>query len=640
MSYSNKENIDDTQILIDQEEVLEFVKQLKLMNKQFISQIKQLIREKEEYKFLIQELQSQLQRKCEQLQQQEMIIQECELQLESCRSNYEEQINRLEVELKMNQMIFQIELSQQKQEIVDLSDKLKSTQQGYSTTVATSFLQTSFNQKQDSLFKDSHTLESVGQTEGEYSIMSNKNKGQQKMLKIIQDPISNLKKQKDLIKREITQWQDEFLKKEGRPPSINDKQSISTKFYHYTILKKQLNDRSTVIQDSTDCKNIGIQCNLIDASQILQLQEQIKQKTNDLKRMSFQLEDLKGKVKVYCRVRPSNNLDKLKDCELQFIDEQHISLKQKIFNFDICFNQQSTQKDVYEEIQQSLQAIFHGYNLCIFAYGQTGSGKTYTMFGTQQQPGVIPNLIEDIYTYIKKNNLDCSIIVSSLEIYKENIIDLLNDQQSSQTLELKENVNGQVFVQNLTNIKVQSMYELMNLIEFASSKRRQSLTEMNDCSSRSHMCTQLVIETFNKSIQQKFISRVNLIDLAGSERCNKSRLKQNQLEEAKYINKSLSALNDVMIALSTKSNFIPYRNSKLTYLMRDSLGGNSKTIMIINISPSFINLDESMSSLQYGQKVKQIINQPIKNLEPVEQLKKIQKVCNQHDENAQLRQQK
>ncbi|CAD8169825.1 unnamed protein product [Paramecium octaurelia] len=640
MSYSNKENVDDTQILMDQEEVLEFVKQLKMMNKQFITQIKQLIREKAEYKQLIQELQSQLQRKCEQLQQQELIIQECELQLESCRSNYEEQVNRLEVELKLNQMVFQVELSQQKQEIVDLSDKLKSTQQGYSTTVATSFLQTSFNQKQDSLFKDSHTLESVGQTEGEYSIMSNKNKGQKMMLKIMQDPITNLKKQKELIKREITQWQDEFLKKEGRPPSINDKQSISTKFYQYTILKKQLNDRSTVIQDSTDCKNVSVQCNLIDASQMCQLQEQIKQKTNEIKRISFQLEDLRGKVKVYCRVRPSNSLDKIKDCEVQFIDEQHISLKQKVFNFDNCFNQQSTQKDVYEEIQQSLQAIFHGYNLCIFAYGQTGSGKTYTMFGTKQQPGVIPNLIDDIYAYIKRNNLDCSIIVNSLEIYKENIIDLLNDQQSSLSLELKENASGQVFVQNLTNIKVQNMYELMNLIEFASSKRRQSITEMNDSSSRSHMCTQLVIETFNKMTQQKFTSRVNLIDLAGSERCNKSRLKQNQMEEAKYINKSLSALNDVMIALSTKSSFIPYRNSKLTYLMRECLGGNSKTIMIINISPSFINLDESMSSLQYGQKVKQITNQPIKNLEPVEQAKKLQKVCNQHDENTQLRQQK
>ncbi|CAD8179180.1 unnamed protein product [Paramecium octaurelia] len=640
MSYSNKENIDDTQILIDQEEVLEFVKQMKMMNKQFISQIKQLIREKEEYKFLIQELQCQLQRKSDQLQQQEMIIQECELQLESCRSNYEEQVNRLEAELKLNQMLFQIELSQQKQEIVDLSDKLKSTQQGYSTTVATSFLQTSFNQKQDSLFKDSHTLESVGQTEGDQSIMSNKNKGQRMMLKIMQDPISNIKKQKELIKREITQWQDEFLKKEGRPPSFNDKQSISTKFYQYTILKKQLNDRSTIIQDSTDCKNVGLQCNLIDASQIIQMQELLRQKTYEIRRLSFQLEDLKGKVKVYCRVRPSNSSDKLKDCEVQFIDEQHISLKQKMFNFDICFNQLSTQKDMYEEIQQSLQAIFHGYNLCIFAYGQTGSGKTYTMFGTKQQPGVIPNLIEEIYAYIKRSNLECSIIVNSLEIYKENIIDLLNDQQGSQSLELKENLNGQVFVQNLTNIKVQNMHELMNLIEFASSRRKQGLTEMNDSSSRSHMCTQLTVETFNKITQQKFISRVNLIDLAGSERCNKSRLKPNQLEEAKFINKSLSALNDVMIALSTKSSFIPYRNSKLTYLMRDCLGGNSKTIMIINISPSFINLDESLSSLQYGQKVKQITNQPIKNVEPVEQLKKLQKVCSQHDESAQLRQQK
>ncbi|CAK84158.1 unnamed protein product (macronuclear) [Paramecium tetraurelia] len=522
-------------------------------------------------------------------------------------------------------MVFQVELSQQKQEIVDLSDKLKSTQQGYSTTVATSFLQTSFNQKQDSLFKDSHTLESVGQTEGEYSIMSNKNRGQKMMLKIIQDPITNIKKQKEIIKREITQWQDEFLKKEGRPPSINDKQSISTKFYQYTILKKQLNDRSTVIQDSTDCKNMH--------HRYINLQEQMKQKTNEIKRLSLSESESVLQSKTIEQFRQN------KRYQLKVAQIARFNL-QMIFNFDNCFNQQSTQKDVYEEIQQSLQAIFHGYNLCIFAYGQTGSGKTYTMFGTKQQPGVIPNLIEDIYAYIKRNNLDCSIIVNSLEIYKENIIDLLNDQQGSLSLELKENASGQVFVQNLTNIKVQNMYELMNLIEFASSKRRQSLTEMNDSSSRSHMCTQLVIETFNKITQQKFISRVNLIDLAGSERCNKSRLKQNQLEEAKYINKSLSALNDVMIALSTKSSFIPYRNSKLTYLMREFLGGNSKTIMIINISPSFINLDESMSSLQYGQKVKQITNQPIKNLEPVEQLKKLQKVCNQHDENTQLRQQK
>ncbi|XP_006814030.1 uncharacterized protein LOC100373912 [Saccoglossus kowalevskii] len=336
------------------------------------------------------------------------------------------------------------------------------------------------------------------------------------------------------------------------------------------------------------------------------------------------VEDMKGKIRVYCRARPLSN-DELARGNVSIIkspDEYSIEVTSsrgtKEFQYDQVFTADATQEKIFEDTNNLIQSAVDGYNVCIFAYGQTGSGKTFTMIGDSDHkyPGIAPRAFTQIFNLLEQNKKKFSYKVTTymLELYNDKLIDLYQPaNQEQKKLEIKKDKKGMVFVQDSVSQVAINAKELFGLFEEGSHNRHIASTKMNSESSRSHLILGILIETTNRTTGTVTQGKLSLVDLAGSERISKTNAQAEQLKEAQSINKSLSALGDVISALSSGQSFIPYRNNKLTLLMQDSLGGNAKTLMFVNISPADYNADESVISLTYASRVKLITNEASKN---------------------------
>ena len=299
------------------------------------------------------------------------------------------------------------------------------------------------------------------------------------------------------------------------------------------------------------------------------------------------------------------------------------------FTFDEVFDIDSNQEEVYKvSAKPSVNSVLEGYNSTIFAYGQTGTGKTFTMEGFtydqyDESRGIIPRTIEDIFAYIESNsNKDTKFIIRAayLQIYNEMISDLLKPNNPNKNLNIREDKKKGLYVEHLSEWAVRSPSDIYSLLERGASCREVSNTNMNDVSSRSHAVFMIIVEQLisNLEINGKQITKIgklNLVDLAGSERTRITGATGKQLEESKKINKSLSALGNVINALtdSKERKHIPYRDSKLTRLLENSLGGNCKTTMIATISPAQCSFNESLSTLNFAKRAKNIKNRPIVN---------------------------
>ena len=299
------------------------------------------------------------------------------------------------------------------------------------------------------------------------------------------------------------------------------------------------------------------------------------------------------------------------------------------FTFDEVFDIDSSQKDVYAiSAKPAVNSVLEGYNSTIFAYGQTGTGKTFTMEGFtynqfDEKRGIIPRTIEDIFTYIESNsNKDTKFIIRAayLQIYNEMISDLLKSNNPNRNLNIREDKKKGLYVEHLSEWAVRVPSDIYSLLEKGASCREVSNTNMNDVSSRSHAVFMITVEQLISDLeingrQITKIGRLNLVDLAGSERTRITGATGKQLEESKKINKSLSALGNVINALtdSKERKHIPYRDSKLTRLLENSLGGNCKTTMIATISPAQCSFNESLSTLNFAKRAKNIKNRPIVN---------------------------
>ena len=299
------------------------------------------------------------------------------------------------------------------------------------------------------------------------------------------------------------------------------------------------------------------------------------------------------------------------------------------FTFDEVFDIDSSQKDVYAiSAKPAVNSVLEGYNSTIFAYGQTGTGKTFTMEGFtynqfDEKRGIIPRTIEDIFTYIESNsNKDTKFIIRAayLQIYNEMISDLLKPNNPNRNLNIREDKKKGLYVEHLSEWAVRVPSDIYSLLEKGASCREVSNTNMNDVSSRSHAVFMITVEQLISDLeingrQITKIGRLNLVDLAGSERTRITGATGKQLEESKKINKSLSALGNVINALtdSKERKHIPYRDSKLTRLLENSLGGNCKTTMIATISPAQCSFNESLSTLNFAKRAKNIKNRPIVN---------------------------
>ena len=358
------------------------------------------------------------------------------------------------------------------------------------------------------------------------------------------------------------------------------------------------------------------------------------------------MEDMKGKIRVFVRCRPFAKYELEKKCGsvVHFDDDTTLTVDghngPKVFNFDNVFppvvGGDAGQGDVFEDTSNLIQSCLDGFNVCIFAYGQTGSGKTFTMTGVRDNPelrGITPRAIHALFDEAAKMAHQCTVTVRTyfLELYNDGLVDLYHvlDNPGSRAappkLDVKLDAKKMVFVKNAVVKDAASADELLNLFEAGNAKRHVGATKMNAESSRSHSIFAILVEVYNRTTKKTSVGKLSLVDLAGSERADKTGATDERLKEAQNINKSLSALGDVISALSTGEKFIPYRNNKLTLVMQDSLGGNAKTLMFVNISPADYNADETVTSLTYASRVKLIKNTANKNAESEEvaQLKAI-----------------
>ncbi|XP_036434537.1 kinesin family member 5Aa isoform X1 [Colossoma macropomum] len=327
-------------------------------------------------------------------------------------------------------------------------------------------------------------------------------------------------------------------------------------------------------------------------------------------------------IKVLCRFRPLNQAEIIRGDKFlpTFQGDDTVVVGGKSFAFDRVFPTNTTQEQVYNTCaKQIVKDVLGGYNGTIFAYGQTSSGKTHTMEGNlhdPQQMGIIPRIAEDIFNHIfsMDENLEFHIKVSYFEIYMEKIRDLLDVTKTN--LSVHEDKNRVPFVKGCTERFVSSPEEVMDVIDEGKSNRHVAVTNMNEHSSRSHSIFLINIKQENVETEQKLSGKLYLVDLAGSEKVSKTGAAGAVLDEAKNINKSLSSLGNVISALAegTKTH-VPYRDSKMTRILQDSLGGNCRTTMFICCSPSSFNEAETRSTLMFGQRAKTIKNTASINLE-------------------------
>ncbi|XP_043506286.1 kinesin-like protein unc-104 isoform X11 [Frieseomelitta varia] len=353
-------------------------------------------------------------------------------------------------------------------------------------------------------------------------------------------------------------------------------------------------------------------------------------------------------VKVAVRVRPFNNreISREAQCIIEMSGSTTSILNPKAppgskdaiksFNYDYSYfsmdpndTNYSSQLMVYKDIgEEMLEHAFEGYNVCIFAYGQTGAGKSYTMMGKQEegQEGIIPQICKDLFRKISRNSNEClkySVEVSYMEIYCERVRDLLNPKNKG-NLRVREHPLLGPYVEDLSKLAVMSYQDIHDLIDEGNKARTVAATNMNETSSRSHAVftiffTQQKHDSITGLVTEK-VSKISLVDLAGSERADSTGAKGTRLKEGANINKSLTTLGKVISALAEiatkkkkKADFIPYRDSVLTWLLRENLGGNSKTAMIAAVSPADINYDETLSTLRYADRAKQIVCKAVVN---------------------------
>lgn len=330
-----------------------------------------------------------------------------------------------------------------------------------------------------------------------------------------------------------------------------------------------------------------------------------------------QVQDLKGSIRVYCRVRPflhgqSNYLS-----TVDFIEEGTISIStpskhgksQKTFNFNKVFGPSATQAEVFSDTQPLIRSVLDGYNVCIFAYGQTGSGKTFTMSGpknlTEEGQGVNYRALGDLFLLAeqRRNTFRYEVFVQMIEIYNEQVRDLLVADGLNKRLEIRNSSQTGLNVPDASLIRVTSTSDVIELMNLGHKNRAVGATALNDRSSRSHSCVTVHVQGVDLTTGNVLRGCMHLVDLAGSERVDKSEVTGDRLKEAQHINKSLSALGDVISSLAQKNSHVPYRNSKLTQLLQDSLGGQAKTLMFVHISPEPDALGETISTLKFAERV-------------------------------------
>ncbi|KAK4752554.1 hypothetical protein SAY87_021352 [Trapa incisa] len=338
------------------------------------------------------------------------------------------------------------------------------------------------------------------------------------------------------------------------------------------------------------------------------------------RRLFNEVQDLKGNIRVFCRIRPFIPGQAGRETILEHIgDDGELTVANpskpgkeghRMFKFTKVFGPDASQVDVYSDIQAFIRSVLDGYNVCIFAYGQTGSGKTYTMTGpnlaTEATWGVNYRALNDLFqiSETRSSTIKYEILVQMVEIYNEQIRDLLSTFLDMRTLGISTaSQSSGLAVPDASMHPVRSTSDVMDLMDIGFKNRAVSATSMNERSSRSHSILTIHVRGNDLKTGSALHGNLHLVDLAGSERVDRSEVVGDRLREAQHINKSLSALGDVIFALAQKGAHIPYRNSKLTQVLQSSLGGQAKTLMFVQLNPDNVSYSESLSTLKFAERV-------------------------------------
>lgn len=339
------------------------------------------------------------------------------------------------------------------------------------------------------------------------------------------------------------------------------------------------------------------------ARQLDEITQKYRAEALQRKLLYNKVQELRGNIRVFCRVRPD------KDGVVRVAGETDVvlpSLKgdDVLLEYDHVYGAKATQEEIFADTKPIVLSCIDGYNVCLMAYGQTGSGKTYTMMGPTENPGVNRRAIRELLQLAKdRPEIEFTIKVSLMEVYNENLYDLLST--SREKLAVHQNADG-VYVPDLTERVMQTQADIEAVLEEGNSNRTTASTKMNTESSRSHLLLQIYVTAHNTISKATNYGKLTLVDLAGSERVSKTEAAGDRLVEAAAINKSLTSLGQVFKAIQTHAPHIPYRNSKLTHVLQDSLGGDSKTAVFINVRAEPTNLAETHATLNFGQNIRKI----------------------------------
>ncbi|KAL0477581.1 kinesin [Acrasis kona] len=350
------------------------------------------------------------------------------------------------------------------------------------------------------------------------------------------------------------------------------------------------------------------------ASAVIDITQKYNKEAKERRKLFNELQDLKGNIRVYVRVRPILPSDGSTQgsCIETGIDEirvRNVEEKKTFkYEFEKVFGVESMQSQVFEDVKPLATSILDGYNVCIFAYGQTGSGKTHTMEGNPKDRGVNYRTLSELFRIKEERKQDFSfdINVAVMEIYNETLFDLLGSSKEKEKKKLEILMSKEISVPGLLLVPVNSPEDVINTLQGGYKSRAVGANNINEHSSRSHCIVSVYVTAINLTTKQKTIGKLHLIDLAGSERLKRTETTGDRMKESMAINKSLSALGDVISALASKKPHIPFRNSKLTSLLQDSLGGNSKTLMFVNVSPTIESCPETLCSLGFAARVKTV----------------------------------
>ncbi|KAK9054792.1 hypothetical protein SSX86_025871 [Deinandra increscens subsp. villosa] len=368
---------------------------------------------------------------------------------------------------------------------------------------------------------------------------------------------------------------------------------------------------------------------------------------SERRRLYNEVIELKGNIRVFCRCRPlsADEIAKGSTSVVDFDSAQENELKitgsdssKKQFKFDHIFRPEDNQDAVFAQTSPLVVSVLDGFNVCIFAYGQTGTGKTFTMEGIDGNRGVNYRTLEELFRICDERSdiMKYQLSVSMLEVYNEKIRDLLVEDadQPAKKLEVKQSAEGTQEVPGLSEAPVHKTDEVWELLKRGSRVRSVGSTNANELSSRSHCLLRVTVLGENLVNGQRTRSHLWLVDLAGSERVGKIEVEGERLKESQFINKSLSALGDVISALASKTAHIPYRNSKLTHILQSSLGGDCKTLMFVQISPSSSDLGETICSLNFATRVRGVEHGPARKQTEIAELHKYKQLAEKakHDE--------